>query len=89
VWWNNGDWGWGGWLAMAFGMVAFWGLVIWAILAIVRTSPGDVPRRESTPEQIVAERFARGEIDEDDYRRRLAALRDFHTSTPDGTGDRS
>ncbi|MEU6537714.1 SHOCT domain-containing protein [Streptomyces sp. NPDC047000] len=29
-----------------------------------------------TPEQLLAERFARGEIDEDEYRRRLAVLRD-------------
>lgn len=28
------------------------------------------------PEQLLAERFARGEIDEDEYRRRLAVLRD-------------
>lgn len=27
-----------------------------------------------SPEQLLAERFARGEIDEEDYRRRLATL---------------
>jgi putative membrane protein len=27
------------------------------------------------PEEILARRFARGDIDEDEYRRRLAALR--------------
>ncbi|MGA2873215.1 MAG: SHOCT domain-containing protein [Candidatus Dormibacteria bacterium] len=31
--------------------------------------------RASSPEQILARRFAAGEIDEEDYRRRLAALR--------------
>ena len=31
--------------------------------------------RASAPEQILARRFAAGEIDEEDYRRRLAALR--------------
>jgi len=29
----------------------------------------------STPEQVLAERFARGEIDEGEYRQRLATLR--------------
>ncbi|MFI0716705.1 SHOCT domain-containing protein [Streptomyces inhibens] len=28
-----------------------------------------------TPEQILAERYARGEIDEEEYQRRLATLR--------------
>ena len=89
MWWYDGDWSWAAWLAMTAGMLAFWGLVIWAILALVRGSAGDVSPRETTPEQILAERFARGEIDEDEYRARLTALRDSHTSTPVGTGHRS
>ncbi|MCX3062185.1 SHOCT domain-containing protein [Streptomyces beihaiensis] len=32
----------------------------------------------SRPEQLLAERFARGEIDEDEYKRRLAVLRAAH-----------
>lgn len=28
-----------------------------------------------SPEQLLAERFARGDIDEEEYQRRLAALR--------------
>jgi putative membrane protein len=28
--------GWGWWLLMSVGMVGFWGLVIWAIVALVR-----------------------------------------------------
>ncbi|WP_391858311.1 SHOCT domain-containing protein [Streptomyces silvisoli] len=39
-----------------------------------------------SPEQLLAERFARGEIDEYEYRRRLATLRDasspHHESGP-------
>jgi putative membrane protein len=89
MWWYDGAWGWGAWLAMTAGMLAFWGLVIWAILALVRSSTSDVSRRAATPEQILAERFARGEIDEDDYRRRLTALRDSHTSTPVAAGNGS
>jgi putative membrane protein len=71
---------------MTLGMLAFWGLVIWAILALVRSTAGDGARRETTPEQILAERFARGEIDEDEYRRRLDALRESHESSRAGVG---
>lgn len=37
-------------------------------------SPGPQPERP-TPEQVLADRLARGEIDPDEYRRRLEALR--------------
>jgi len=74
MWWYHGGWGWGTWLVMTVGMLAFWGLVIWAILALARGPSGGPAPREQTPEQILAERLARGEIDEDEYRRRLAAL---------------
>ena len=78
MWWYHGNWV--AWLAMTLGMLVFWGLVIWAFLALARASEGGGPRRggpprEQAPEEILAERFARGEIDEDDYRRRLEALR--------------
>ena len=68
-----------GWFGMTLGMVLFWGLVIAAIVWLVRApgrgdrEPGVLPPR-ATPEQLLAERFARGEIDETEYRGRLAAL---------------
>ena len=83
MWWSgHWGWGWGGWLVMSLGMVAFWGLVIWLFLNVIRTtsrtssrtSSGSVSPRTGTPEGILAERLARGEIDEEDYRRRLNAL---------------
>lgn len=89
MWWYEGDWGWAGWLIMMLGMLAFWALAIWAILGLVRTSTGGVPRGEATPEQILAGRFARGEIDEDDYRRRLDALRGSQPARGAGPGGRS
>ena len=56
---------------MWVGMIVFWGLVIWGIAAILRTS-----RRadDASPERVLAERFARGEIDEEEYHRRLDVL---------------
>lgn len=74
--WNDGGGGnWWGWLLMAVGMLAFWGLIIWAVLAVARgrVCPSDPPR--PTPETILRERFASGEIDEVEYRQRLDALR--------------
>ena len=60
---------------MTIGMIAFWGFVAWGFVALVRSpnrAPGAVGR---SPEAILAERFAAGEIDSDEYTRRLEALR--------------
>ena len=70
----NGDWqgyGWGWWVLMSAGMIAFWGVVLWLIVGFVR---GDSNRRPDA-ESILADRFARGEIDDDEYRQRLDVLR--------------
>ena len=69
MWWG-GDWGWGAFFAMTVMMVAFWGLIIWAVLSLAR---GGERSRDS--ESILAERFARGDIDDDEYRRRREVLR--------------
>ncbi len=77
-WYGDNTSGWG-WALMTVGMVAFWGLLITGIVLLVR-SPGTVgrpasqPPVPSTPEQVLAQRFARGEIDETEYTGRLAAL---------------
>ena len=89
MWWYVGDWDSGAWLAVTAGMLAFWGVVLGAILAQVRDSAGDGERREVTPKQILAERFARGGIDEEGYGRRLATLRDPDAADLVGTGDPS
>jgi putative membrane protein len=74
MWWD-GNWEWGAWLAMTLLMLAFWGIVAWAVVAVVRdgTAPGSVA--SSDPERVLAERFAAGEIDRDEYRERLETLR--------------
>jgi putative membrane protein len=74
-WYHDGT-GWGGWLVMTIAMVAFWALVVLAVVALFR---GATNRPESAPHQdpmdILDQRFARGEIDEDEYHARAAALR--------------
>ena len=72
--------GWG-WALAGVGMVAFWGLVITGIVLLVRSvgqsrQRSDQPPPTRTPEQVLADRFARGEIDETEYQNRLATLRE-------------
>ena len=77
TWWNNGM-GWGGWLLMSLTMVAFWALVIVVVLAIFRSDRDSQPLRSPgrrDPEQLLDERFARGEIDVEECRDRQDALR--------------
>jgi putative membrane protein len=75
-------WGWGGWILMTIAMVVFWAIVITAIVLGVRyvataTSQRDRPTPDTNrAEDVLAERFARGEIDEDEFRRRMTALRE-------------
>jgi putative membrane protein len=64
---------------MAVSGLLFWGLIIAGIVVLVRSmgrggQPGAVPTQAPTPQQVLADRFARGEIDEDDYSRRLQVL---------------
>ncbi len=76
MWWYHGDWSWGAWLVMTVGMVAFWGLVIWAVIAVARSGDAGAARRDRTPEEVLAGRLAHRDIDEDEYRRRLDTLRE-------------
>lgn len=83
-WYGTGMGGWG-YVLMALSMLLFWGLIIGAIVALVRFlggagATGRAPARQKGPEEILAERFARGEIDEEEYRRRIAVVR--HPATP-------
>ncbi|EHB55272.1 Protein of unknown function DUF2078, membrane [Mycolicibacterium rhodesiae JS60] len=83
MFWYDHDMGGWGYAGMAVGMVLFWILVIVGIVALVRfTSGGPQPRSipsppmyGESPEQLLAARFARGEIDETEYNQRLNVLR--------------
>jgi putative membrane protein len=65
-------------------MVTFWSLLIWGVAWFARSRHDSVPGGAGPPtEQILARRMARGEIDEQEYRRRLAALSQTdRTETP-------
>ena len=72
------------WALMIIGNVIFWGLLIIAAIALIRhTKRGQVnsaSHTASTPQQILAQRFARGDIDEDEYKMRLQVLAESSTS---------
>ncbi|MFE1310509.1 SHOCT domain-containing protein [Streptomyces sp. NPDC058755] len=84
--------GWG-WFGASLGMLLFWGLIITAFVllfrALSRPAPGGsheatpwTPSAPPSAEQLLSERFARGEIDEEEYQRRLRVL---HSSGADLT----
>jgi putative membrane protein len=79
MWWH-GHGSWWGWLVMSLVLVASLVLIIWAVLSLL---PGGANTERRSPERILAERFAKGEINEEEYRRRLEALR----STRHGDAD--
>jgi putative membrane protein len=74
MWWDGGGWG---WLAMSISMMVFWGLIIWGVLIALRGARTDPAggARSPDPEQILEERFARGEIDAQEYEQRRDLLR--------------
>jgi putative membrane protein len=84
--WYQDGMGWGGWIVMSLVMVAFWALVVFAVVAIFRgtsasSRPADQPTNRD-PMQILEERFARGEIDAEEFHDRADVLR---TGTRPGT----
>ena len=65
MWYMHSGAGW--WIVMSFGMVAFWGFVIWAVWRIAtRGADGGSPSREQ-PIQILKRRLASGEISQSEY----------------------
>ena len=65
---------WWGWLLMTLGMLGFWGLLIALVVALLRRPDPPNQQRHLSPEELLAEGFARGELDADQYRERLRVL---------------
>jgi putative membrane protein len=73
------DWSDVGWWAMGIGMIV-WVVVLAVIIGLVvwlmnRTQAGRVDRRSESAEEVLRRRFASGELDGEEYERRLALLR--------------
>lgn len=75
-------WGPSGWgfVLMMLMMLVFWGLVVTGIVLLVRSLAGNRPHpaRPDEAEWILRERFARGEMNEEEFHRRRDALRYGH-----------
>ena len=79
MFWYGGAWLWWQVALMWVGMLAFWGLLIWGVYALVTGAarrPGDGQNARSGRGShdgealaILDERLARGEIDSEEYRR--------------------
>lgn len=81
MWWSQGGWDIGDWLAMSFMMVFLWGLLIALVLWLVRGNrykhcPADLSVGDPTQraDVLLAEQFARGEIDENEFATRRQVL---------------
>ncbi|MDQ0768930.1 putative membrane protein [Pseudarthrobacter defluvii] len=76
--WNDGMGLWG-YAMMSISMVLVWGAIITGIVLLARSLrvPAPHPMQQSPrmAEDVLAERFARGEIDSVEYQNRLAVLR--------------
>lgn len=96
MWYWGGGVHWWGWLLGGVAMLAFWGLIVWAIWYFVtsvtrrddrgdRRPLGGSGEPPADPLRILDERLARGEIDAEEYTnlRKLIVERD-HTTVGSG-----
>lgn len=73
--WHDGAWG-------VIWMILSWGVIVAVVWALIRAfTPDDGGGREGPrdPRETLAERYAKGEIDAEEYRERLRVLEDTHT----------
>ena len=73
----GGGFGWM-WMMPVF-MIAFWGLVIWAVVAVVQgashtNGAGPSAPREESALEILKRRYARGEIGKEEFEEKKRAL---------------
>jgi putative membrane protein len=89
---HDGNWSGDNWLAMSSMMLLFWAvviaLVVWAVRSFrsERQVPDSDPTSTANPDDILADRFARGEIDDDEFQHRRELL---HTTSGSGNHSKS
>lgn len=70
-------WGWGTMLLVALFWVAVIGLIVWALYRYARSRGWLRPKAaRATPQEILEERYARGEIGREEYLRMNQELKD-------------
>ena len=91
MWYWTGGMNWWGWLVGSTGLVAFWGLVVWAV-SFFATGGSRRPEEGPRPDEakrILDERFAQGELDAEEYRQRREIIESGSGRPTVGTGARS
>ena len=76
MWYSNGN-SWVGWVVMSLMMLIFWGGLIALVAWLVRTPRrrgDDATLSDKSPLAILEGRFARGEIDEEEFHKRRDTL---------------
>lgn len=76
---DDANWGAAEWVAMSLMMLLFWGLliglVVWAVRSLRAGGESIQPRDAGgRADEILAERYARGDIDEVEFQRRRGLL---------------
>lgn len=87
----HGDWSGADWVLMSAAMLVFWAAVVAGVIWLVRTFAGDSGRKPGdgapldersersgrpSAREILDERYARGEMSDEEYRARRAVLTD-------------
>ena len=87
--WHMNDLGWGWWVLMSVGMVAFWALIIYGVVWLSRRAPAapetpapQSPAASESPQQVLKRRLAVGELSVDEYDRLRAVLDDEPAKHP-------
>jgi putative membrane protein len=77
MWWDDGAASsLGTWALMTVMMLVVFGGLVALVIWIARSAaPGPTTPTAPTPEQLLAQRFARGEIDENEFTRQRTLLR--------------
>lgn len=77
MWHDGWDWGIGGFLLMIVMMGIFWGAIVVTIVWGIRQFRPRQPTGDASTSamRVLEERFARGEIDADEFQRRRDILR--------------
>jgi putative membrane protein len=63
--WGMGPWG---WIFMGLFWFVVIGAIVWALAALLPRSGSNARNRTESPEEILARRYALGEIDAEQYR---------------------
>jgi putative membrane protein len=80
-WGDSGGWSWWWMVPMMLFMLALVGAIIWGVVTVVRSTTSSGLVNRPSAEDILNERFARGEIEASEYRERLDALHGARPAT--------